>query len=239
MEYDNPAARLLSILSEGKKIAVGDPCRRSWAKLLETRESDAALLVSRIGKLMGLPQDIIDQTIELYPGQPPTWQHWSSQVNTAFSTQNLNGQWQTFIQHIDGHTITYLTMSASLLESKSSIKQLDMSRINELRKTVSDLINNVINSDAEASLKKYIVHHLRKILNAIDEYKITGALPILDAVESTIGHAYLDQDYKSYLTGTEMGKQILDTLGAVANLVTIAVGIPVITHGLLALAHVG
>lgn len=239
MKYDNPAARLLSILSEGKKINASDLCRRSWAKLLETPESDQALLVSRIGKLMGLPQDIIDQTTELYPDQPPTWQHWLNQVNTAFSSQNLNGQWQTFIQHIDGHTITYLTMSANLLESKSSIKQLNLSEITELRETIRVLVESVINSDAEVSLKKYIVHHLRQILNAIDEYIITGALPILDAVEATIGHAYLDKSYRSYLTKTEMGKEILETLGAVANLVTIAVGIPAITHGILMLAHAG
>lgn len=239
MEYDNPAARLLAILSEGKKIPIGDPCRTSWARLLETRESDAALLVSRIGKLMGLPQDIIDQTKELYPNQQPTWQHWLSKVNTAFSTQNLTGQWQTFIQHIDDHTITYLTMSASLLESRSSIKKLDISKIVELRETVDRLISSVIESDTEISLKKYVIHHLRQILNAIDEYKITGALPILDAVESTIGHAYLEKGYHSYLTSTEIGRQILDTLGAVANLVTIAVGIPVLTHSLQLLAHGG
>lgn len=239
MEYDNPAARLLSILSAGKTIAATDPCGRSWAKLLETPEGDRALLVSRIGKLMGLPQDVIDQTKELYPNQQPTWQHWSNQVNKAFSTQNLNGQWQTFVQHIDDHTIRYLAMSADLLEAKSSIKQLDPSRITEIRETINDLISSVIQSDAEVSLKKYITHHLRLILNAIDEYKITGALPILDAVESTIGHAFLDENYRSYLKDTDMGKKIVETLGAVANLVTIAVGIPVLAHSILMLTAGG
>lgn len=233
MEYDNPAARLLSILSEGKKIAVSDPCKRSWAKLLETPEGNGALLVSRIGKIMSLPHGIIDLTKELYPNQQPTWQHWLGQVNAAFSNQNLNGQWNSFIQHIDNHTITYLSMTKDLLESKLSIKQLDIQRLTELRETINGLINTVIQSDAEFPLKKYIIHHLRQILNSIDEYKITGALPILDSVESTIGHAYIDNSYHYYLTSTDNGKHILDILRTVADLVTIAVGLPVVTKGIL------
>lgn len=239
MQYDNPAARLLSILSEGKKVAATDPCRGTWAKLLDTPEGDGALLVSRIGKLMSLPQEIIERTKELYPNQQPTWQHWSHQVNAGFSSQNLNGQWQTFVQHIDPHTITYLTMSSDLLEAKSSIKRLELSKITELRGTINELMSSVLQSDSDSELKKYVIHHLRQILVAIDEYKITGALPILDAVESTIGHAYIDKKYYSYLKDTDIGKQIVIALGAVANLVTIAVGVPAITQGILMLSSHG
>ena len=90
---------------------------------------------------MSLPQEIIERTKELYPNQQPTWQHWSQQVNAGFSSQNLNGQWQTFIQHIDPHTITYLTMSSDLLEAKSSIKQLELPKITELRGTIGELMS--------------------------------------------------------------------------------------------------
>ena len=239
MQYDNPAARLLSILSDGKKVAANDPCKRSWATLLETPEGDGALLVSRIGKLMGLPQEIIERTQELYPNQRQTWHHWSHQVNTAFSTQNLNAQWNTFIQHIDDHTINYLANAAELLEARSTIKQLDAASVKELRDKVNNLLSRVVDSDFDAQLKKYIIHHLRQILVAIDEYKITGALPILDAVESTIGHAYLDESYRNSLQGTEIGKEILTTLAAVANLVTIAVGLPPLAHAVLQLTGHG
>ena len=99
--------------------------------------------------------------------------------------------------------------------------------------------SSVLQSDSDSELKKYIIHHLRQILIAIDEYKITGALPILDAIESTIGHAYLDKKYYSFLKDTDIGKQIVVTLGVAANLVTIAVGIPAITQGILMLAGHG
>ena len=130
-------------------------------------------------------------------------------------------------------------MSSDLLEAKSSIKQLDVAKIAEIRSTINDLINAVVQSDSESELKKYIIHHLRHILIAIDEYRITGALPILDAVESTIGHAFLDKEYYNYLKETDTGKQIVTTLGVVANLVAIAVGIPAITQSILMLTGHG
>ncbi|WP_312147023.1 hypothetical protein [Stutzerimonas kunmingensis] len=236
MQYDNPAERLLSILTDGKSISGDQSCKRVWEGLLNVPKNEGALLVSRIGKAMSLPQEIIDRTRELYPNRSPTWLHWSNQVNAAFSTQNINGQWQTFIQHIDNHTITYLQMSTDLLESKSSIKPLDLDEIIQISEKVNDLLVDVISSpEIEASIKKYIVHHLRKILISIDEYKITGALPILDAVETTIGHAYLDEGYRNLLKNSEIGARILDTLSATANLVTVAVGIPQIAQTFLQL----
>jgi hypothetical protein len=64
---------------------------------------------------------------------------------------------------------------------------------------------------------------------SIDEYRLTGALPLLDAIDTTIGHAALEKNYKSFLTDTELGKRLLDTLSSMANVVTVAVGIPQLT----------
>ena len=97
----------------------------------------------------------------------------------------------------------------------------------------------VLSSEITPDLKKYVIHHLRKILTAIEEYKISGALPILDAVESTIGHAYLDTSYRNFLTSSEVGAKILETLAATANVVTVAVGIPQLAQGFALLASGG
>lgn len=237
MQYDNPAARLVAILADGKKIRRTEPCRQAWEGLLNT--NDQALLISRLGKLMSLPQEIIDQTKDLYPSQRPTWIHWSSQVNAGFSSQNLNGTWETFIQHIDNHTIDYLAMSADLLQAKSTINQLDLDTLLDLRKSIDALLHDVILSETPQELKKYIIHHLRKILTSIEEYKITGSMPILDAVESTIGHAYLDQGYLKFLKDTELGARILETLAITANVVTVAIGIPQLTQAFSQLTQAG
>ncbi|MGR2871218.1 hypothetical protein [Vibrio vulnificus] len=70
--------------------------------------------------------------------------------------------------------------------------------------------------------KKYIQHYMQKILTAIDDYLISGAQPILDALEATLGHAVLDPEFKEDLKETETGSKIREVLGDLANVVTIA-----------------
>jgi hypothetical protein len=236
MEYDNPAARLLSVLQEGKAIPPNTPCRNAWIQILKTG-GNAPLLMSRLGKVMELPQETIQAMKDSFPHRAGIWTHWDAQVNTAFSKQNLHGEWNSFIAHIDSHTITYLQMSADLLEERSTTKTIADEKLSELRETLEQLYTETMKADIDEDIKKYLVRHLRKLLVCIDEYRITGALPVLESVEATLGHAYLAPEYKNFLTDTDLGKKLLDTLGSMANVVTVAVGIPQLTQTIALLTN--
>jgi hypothetical protein len=234
MNYDNPAVRLLAIINEGKGHSVEANCRKVWEKILRV-ENNNPLLMSRFGNVMELPEAAINAIRDNYPNQGNTWSHWESQVNGAFMSQDLNGQWQSFIGRIDGHTITYLTVAADLLHAKSNTKAILGDEVSALRDSLNEILSTVISGDLPEDVKKFVVRNIRKILLSIDEYSITGALPILDAVESTLGHAHIDKQYWSFLRDTELGKRLLDTLRAMANVVTIAVGLPQLSQALMLL----
>lgn len=229
MKYDNPAARLLSIIEIGRSIPPNQICREAWQQLLNVQDNNA-LLMSRLGKVMELPGLAINQIKEMYPEQGDTWSHWSSQVNTGFMSQNLNATWSTFIGNIDTHTITYLRMSASLLEAKSNTNTISDADLQEIITKIKSLCDDIIESDMNDDIKKYLLRYIGKLVIALDEYKITGAISLLESIETTIGHAHIHPQYKSFLTDTELGKRILDTLGSMANVVTVAVGIPQLTQ---------
>lgn len=237
MEYDNPAARLHAILVNGKGLDVNTPCIRAWASLLGVHKNDVPRIMSRLGKLMALPQEIIDATKELFPDRSPTWEHWSRQLNMAFGSQNLNGTWQTFVQHIDDHTINYLSMSADLLEYRTGTKKLSAEELAGLLARFQSLLLEIASSEIDSSVKRFMVHHIRAILSAIEEYAITGAFPILDGVEAVIGHAYLDDSFRKFLASDEIGGRVMEAMTAAANLVTVAVGIPQIAHYIQALTQ--
>jgi len=226
LNSDNPASRLLKILETGKKHKPGIKCRDVWHNILNVDTSNSALLMSRLGKVMELPELIILEIQDKYPNQKSTHNHWSTKVNTAFMQQNLNGQWQEFIQHIDSHTTDYLSMSADLLEMKSDTQILSESEISDIRKKIDDLLLEVIDSDIDIKFKDYIVSYLRKILVAIDEYNISGATPISECIESTFGHAFIDEKYRTNISNTDIGNKVVSVLSAVASVVTIAVGLP-------------
>lgn len=232
MQYDNPAARLLAILQEGKGIAPGTPCHEAWRKILQTA-SNTPLLMSRLGKVMELPQETIQALQDAFPTLEGSWQHWNGQVNLAFTRQNLQNDWNSFIGHIDTHTLTYLHMSVQLLEGRSTTKSIASEEILAVRERIQELYSEVISStEIEPEVKKYLVRYLRKLLVSIDEYRLTGALPILESVETMVGHIHVDQKYKSFMRDQELGKRIIDVLNTAAGVVTVAVGLPQLTQAI-------
>lgn len=236
MNYDNPAARLLALLVEGQKKSGNVPCRKAWEELLGTA-GDAPLLMSRLGKAMELSRETVLALQEAFPEQGNTWSHWETQVNTAFMVQNLHAHWDTFIGHIDPHTITYLRMSSSLLESKSTTKLIADTDLLGIRTTLDQILSEVLASDHSDEIKKYLIRNLRKLITSIDEYRLTGALPLLDTVETAVGHAAVDMQYRSFLTDTDLGKRLLDALTSMGNVVTVAVGIPQLSQAIALLPH--
>lgn len=226
MHSDNPAARLLKILEEGKASNPKINCREVWQKLLNVDQSDPALLMSRLGKVMELPNLIIRDITENYPKQSTSHSHWSSKVNAGFMQQNLNGIWHEFIVHIDNHTIDYLSMSADLLDMKYSTQIISDIDIKSIRSKVEELLNEAIDADLDVDFKKYVTRYLKKIITAIDEYRISGAIPISESVECAFGHAFVDEKYRENMSTTQFGAKFVSVLGAVASIITIAVGLP-------------
>ncbi len=230
MHTDNPAGRLLHILQEGKDNAPHNTCKDVWFQLLEVENENFALLMSRLGKVMGLPEQIRSQIQYYYPNQ--NCKHWINQVNLAFSTQTLDGSWEGFNQYIDEHTINYLSMSVDLLDTKENTQILKEDKLSEIREKINDLLTDILEEDIDEHFKKYMVDYLRKITVAIEEYKISGATPIVESIEQALGHAFIDKKYKDNLLKTETGKKIITALGAVASVVTIAVGLPQLSEPL-------
>ena len=136
MNYDNPAARLLSIIEQGKKIDVNNNCRAAWQALLSVKNNNP-LLMSRLGRVMELPELTIGALKEMFPQQGDTWSYWEGQVNNAFMSQDLNSTWNSFIGKIDHHSITYLRMASDLLQAKSNTKILADIQLDEARNKLS------------------------------------------------------------------------------------------------------
>lgn len=227
MNYDNPAGRLLELLKKGKTFSHGSNCREVWKEILDA-ESESEML-SKLGMLMSLANESALKIEEDFPEEVDAVSHWKGQLTNAFLAQNLQGNWQSFIQGIDDHSIRYLTSESKLLQLTSNTKPLKDKDVDRVRDQLSLIYEEVINSNIEIEVRKYVIRYLRKIMNSIDDYFLTGALPILEAVETTIGHVHVDKKYKSFMLDTDLGKKILDTLGATANVVTVAVGLPQLT----------
>lgn len=223
---DNPAARLLAVLEEGIKVEQTTKCRDVWHAILKTEKNEEALLLSRLGKVMELPEQTLQIVKANFPNQVKTCAHWTTVLGRAFSEQNLNGQWQTFRQHIDSHTLGYLGLTADLIQTKNPTELLSTDTIVAFNEKVQALLNEVLESELNENIKSQISKYLSRIITSINEYRITGATPILDSIEGAFGHAFFNKEYHEAVAKTEIGGKIISVLAALANTVTVAVGMP-------------
>ncbi len=223
---DNPAARLLAVLEAGQQKNQAMNCREAWQQILGVEKGKDALLMSRIGKVMELPEQAIQILSRDFPNQTNTFNHWNAKVNQAFSQQNLNAEWKSFQGHIDAHTLTYLRLTADLIQTKAPTKLLARETMDELRSQVDRLLVEVLDGDFETEIKEYVTRYLRRLIIALDEYRISGAMPVIEAVEGAFGHAFFDEGYRRTISGTPLGQEVVNVLSAVASAVTIALGAP-------------
>lgn len=226
MLYDNPAERLRVILERGKQLKPEFSCRRAWEELLQAKPDDSDDLYAKLGKFMALPRQIVQFLQTNFPAQLAGTEHWRSQLNTAFTNQNLSGQWATFISHVSTQSIAQLSITAALIQAKSSTQLVNDQDLEGIATAIHELIVEVDKSDLSGSLKNYVARELTELIQAIRDYRVSGAVPVLKQAEAMVGHTLLDPEYSSFLTSHELGKRLLDNLNATAALLTVALQLP-------------
>lgn len=211
MEHDNPADRLLAIILEGKKHGVGERCRDVWQKILNTNDESTLLL--RLGLTSNLPRQIVNALQEASPKRGPTWNHWYPQIVNAFIVQRLNETWQTFIGTIDKHSIDSLSTAAELLEHRSPKSVVEPAELDDLKERLTDILKEVRDStDIDVDLKKKICKAILEIINAIDQYFITGIDGVSEALERAAGTVNRNADTRQFVKKDGLGKKLMGVL---------------------------
>lgn len=231
MQFDNPAGRLYEILNSVRSHGKNTQARDVWNQIFGLPKDDLSHeLAAKLAKTALLVHESVLLLEDEHPdlaSPPPSW---VAQVITGFMTHNVHGTIESFQVHVSNETLVNVKTAAILLHKGSGRKLLSQQETAEIAASLTNLLEEVLNSDQPAELKSYLVRSIRKMLTAIDEYRLTGATAFLEIVEQTVGHAMVDPAYKSFLCDTELGKRVLDTLGAASNLVTVAVGLPALAQ---------
>lgn len=235
MDADNPAQRLYDLLEkafDAKTYPKEKNCREVWQSLLGTPLP--GLLMARLGKVMALPEQVLDAIDARHPGDRKHHQHWVAQLTAAFEQQNLAGQWASFRAHTTKELLASIAMAASALRVPGEVKRLTPEDLGKLTDTISAMREKVWEADIDESMKRYLLDQLRKMQAAVDEYFLTGAAPVVDAIDATIGHMAVREEYRSFLRTPE-GQDVLHGLGGIAAAVTIAKEVPALIYAAAAL----
>ncbi|ELI5391763.1 hypothetical protein RRJ89_004369 [Vibrio parahaemolyticus] len=225
MEMNNPAGRLLAILTDGKNIAKNTLCRDAWAQLLELTGKPNYLLIGRIGRVYSLVDDIAAELSRLDNIEVSRFMGWTKSFETSFTNCNLDQPWSSFINHIPEPAIDYLHMTSSLLSTNRPQPVLQRDELESISNSAQELVLQITSSDIPLHLKKYFLEQLRKICSAVDEYKISGSTQVVEIVEATFGRAILNQDLVKVKDSHESAKGFWDFMAKTALVISTTVGV--------------
>ena len=220
---DNPANRLLLIVQLCKTIGGNENCRNSWKKVLKA-DSESKML-DRISKVLDLSVETVNLMAATFPRHVPPLQKLNTQIVSGVTQQNLGGPWSSFIAQISDDSVVALGFAASLLDERDKLKTVDGSEMETHREKLAELRKEVMASDElPEEVRLAIARYLGHLLDALDEYFITGIFPVLDATSTAIGNVAFDHSYGNALRDTTVGQKVAAALANVANSVTIITG---------------
>lgn len=209
---DNPASRLWNILNNGKNISGNERCIDAWHKLLNVEKGNKSLLFNRLGKVITLTSIINSDVIKYHNEEIDICNKAISQINIAFEHQNLSSQWDSFMRNINEETLNYLKLISKLLNYEYKTKKIDIKELNEFRKIVDELINDIRKLDINSDFKKHLLYYLKKIIDSIDEYNILGITPIIEANEIVVGHAVIDKKFGEKLKESKLSDRFINLI---------------------------
>lgn len=232
---DNPARRLHSFLVLATSIKPHVDSKNALMSIFKLTGQDNVVLRRKMIRLEETFNVVIEMVENVLPKGAVSCWHIQKQLNTAFLNLSLQGSWGKFIDPIDQHVIDGLLSISTIMDFHPNdyhlhSENLSNEQLQSLKDQANKLLEDVVSSDFPEDLKIFIVSHVRKILEAIDDYRISGAMPIIENIEGVFGHvglrAYQDDSYKGKLLSSGLGPIIRDSVGVMANTIQIVTGYP-------------
>ncbi|MGS0680729.1 hypothetical protein ACVBIL_06180 [Shewanella sp. 125m-7] len=225
MQIDNPAQQLHTLLEKGRKIPATALTRTALSQLLNV-ENNEILLLHRVPSFFSLTEKIIQALNDIGAFDNVTVNHWSSQMNNAMKKVHMNAQWSNTIGLIDQHSMNYIKGHAQLLNAHSSIKEVPAEKLSDTKEALQGLVNQIQESDFELNIKEFLVRSLNTVINHIDEYFLTGYVPIIESLNSIYGKAVIDTDFREAVNKSDLRQDIWSTLANASSVITIGTGLP-------------
>ena len=232
---DNPASRLHELLRRARNENGRQLARQAWAKLLKVDPpEDTPLLLRRLAKVYELPLQITEQ-VEKYLDNPALYLKWRPKVEQMLSRSNLDGQWEHAVNVIDEYTLLSLEHCDYDLSKHNRESSIDDQRLQEIADMVVELMEEVKEDGIDSDLTTYILGRLKEIMEAIDDFSLTGPAGVRHVLEANLGSlctqvnifmSKTNEKEKSYI------KNFFATLYALAAVVNITLGVPQLSAGI-------
>src|SRR5438876_12405162 len=190
----NPASRLHAILLRSKDEQLRNKnMMLAWRTVLQLPEElDDLVTMSKVGKLFTLPS-IISAQIQRFPDlDAELYLGWREDLNKAFRFINFNANFHDFSQRLPDSLLISIRFCAHELDKRAPEKDVLREQLDSLRESAWLLYEEVLKADLPPDLSRYLLDYLYLIIEAIDDYNITGAVGMERALNAVLGTIITD-----------------------------------------------
>lgn len=193
-QINNPAGRLLVLLTEAAQKQDNLSARAVWADVFDLSEDDTREIVKMLATLMDLLTTAEREIEKLENIDKELYAQPFQNIEKAFRKLNLEAPWKTWKSFFDSATLLALRFCSDQLERSSNWINIDKERLEDVLSEINDLTTRVINSNIPENLKRQIVGNLEDIRTAILAYQIGGSEGIEREVERGLGALMLHRE---------------------------------------------
>lgn len=184
----NSASRLNTLLTSVTAHPENTQTLEVWAKLFHveglTPNKKAAVVSERLN-VMHHELELVREQMQEAGFSEDLYLPSVSRLENALSNILLPASWNNVRQYLTPETFLALSYCGEILPDEET--QIDSEELSEIRTQVEVLLASLADSKLPRRLHKLIERHTKLILNALEEYPISGAKVLREVTRTALG----------------------------------------------------
>jgi hypothetical protein len=220
----NPASRLHAILSRASDLS-GDHSLQTaegWKRILHLpADVDDLAVMNKVGRVFTMP-DLVAREIERFSDlDTDLYLGWRKDLTDAFHYVGFQFAFREFASRLSKSLLINIKFCAHELEKRVPEKEISKDELEQIREEVWQLYSEILKSDLPPMLSRYALDHLFLIIEAIDNYLVTGADGIEYALDAAIGATFTANATSKEVAESSFGDRYWKVMGRVATALTL------------------
>lgn len=194
-EIKNPIVELTNIL-----IAMREPHETTTtvdvlATAFKCNAEDLPSIVKGLSSMIQLVKDSKEAAEKFIPGENARFIEPFDRINKMLSNMNVSRPWGPSKAHLDQATMSALDFGGyALSQFYPAANPENISKIREFTTKLDELLEECLNSNLSADLKRLFSRHLEALRDALLKYRLDGSIELDDAMDTIVGSLLRNQE---------------------------------------------
>ena len=190
-----------------------------WRNVLSLPENiDDLILMGKIGKVFTLPS-IITTHIERFPDlDRDLYLGWRNDLSATFRAIQFSTTFGQFSNRLSDSMLNNIRFCAQELDKRMPEKDVAPEGLTDIRDSAWALYEEILKSDLPPDLVRYLLDCLYLVIEAIDDFEITGAAGLEQSLNAVVGTVATNTATAKQASASPFGDRLWSVVTKVAVL---------------------